>query len=142
MIKENEIKYHLLKDFKSPVSSADFISEKEDDKLCKNFGIFDDIIPLMNKNNKKIYYLKVIEKKNIINKSYQSYLNNIYTLSSSNKNINIYDHIINLETQWEKNDKLYLIFEGIKKYCSLDELIKNNLKEENIIRIKLIFQAE
>ena len=85
MSKENENKYHLLKDFKTPVSTADFISEKEDDKLYKNFGIFDDIIPLMNKNNKKIYYLKVIEKKNIINKSYQSYLNSMYTLSSLNK---------------------------------------------------------
>ena len=133
MFKENEIKYHLLKDFKTAVSSADFITEKEDVKLNKNFGIFNDIIPLMYKNNKEIYYLKIIEKKNIINKSYQHYLNNIYTLYSSNKSINIYDYIINLETQWENNDKLYLIFEGIKQYCALDELINNNITEENNI---------
>ena len=135
MFKENDIKYHLLKDFNTQVTSADFITQKDEENSIKNFGIFDDIIPLMNKNNKKIYYLKIIDKKNIINKSYQDYLNNIYTLHNSNKNINIYDYIINLETQWENKDKLYLIFEGIKKYCSLDELIKNNIKEEDILII-------
>ena len=135
MFKENEIKYYLLKDFKSIVSLADFMTDKKDDTSIKNFGIFDDIIPLMYKNNKKMYYLKIIEKSNIINKSYQSYLNNVYALHSSNKNINIYDYMINLETQWENNDKLYLIFEGIKQYCSLDDLIKNNITEENILII-------
>ena len=135
MFKENEIKYYLLKDFKSIVSLADFMTDKKDDTSIKNFGIFDDIIPLMYKNNKKMYYLKIIEKSNIINKSYQSYLNNVYALHSSNKNINIYDFMINLETQWENNDKLYLIFEGIKQYCSLDDLIKNNITEENILII-------
>ena len=135
MFKENEIKYYLLKDFKSIVSLADFMTDKKDDTSIKNFGIFDDIIPLMYKNNKKMYYLKIIEKSNIINKSYQSYLNNVYALHSSNKNINIYDFMINLETQWENSDKLYLIFEGIKQYCSLDDLIKNNITEENILII-------
>ena len=135
MFKENEIKYYLLKDFKSIVSLADFMTDKKDDTSIKNFGIFDDIIPLMYKNNKKMYYLKIIEKSNIINKSYQSYLNNVYALHSSNKNISIYDFMINLETQWENNDKLYLIFEGIKQYCSLDDLIKNNITEENILII-------
>ena len=135
MFKENEIKYYLLKDFKSIVSLADFMTDKKDDTSIKNFGIFDDIIPLMYKNNKKMYYLKIIEKSNIINKSYQSYLNNVYALHSSNKNISIYDFMINLETQLENNDKLYLIFEGIKQYCSLDDLIKNNITEENILII-------
>ena len=135
MFKENEIKYYLLKDFKSIVSLADFMTDKKDDTSIKNFGIFDDIIPLMYKNNKKMYYLKIIEKSNIINKSYQSYLNNVYALHNSNKNINIYDFMINLETQWENSDKLYLIFEGIKQYCSLDDLIKNNITEENILII-------
>ena len=135
MFKENEIKYYLLKDFKSIVSLADFMTDKKDDTSIKNFGIFDDIIPLMYKNNKKMYYLKIIEKSNIINKSYQSYLNNVYALHSSNKNISIYDFMINLETQWENSDKLYLIFEGIKQYCSLDDLIKNNITEENILII-------
>ena len=79
MFKENDIKYHLLKDFNTQVTSADFITQKDEENSIKNFGIFDDIIPLMNKNNKKIYYLKIIDKKNIINKSYQDYLNNIYT---------------------------------------------------------------
>ena len=135
MFKENEIKYYLLKDFKSIVSLADFMTDKKDDTSIINFGIFDDIIPLMYKNNKKMYYLKIIEKSNIINKSYQSYLNNVYALHNSNKNINIYDFMINLETQWENSDKLYLIFEGIKQYCSLDDLIKNNITEENILII-------
>ena len=128
----NDIKYHLLKDFKTQVSQFDFLTQKEE--VNKNFGILDDVITLMNKNNKKIYYLKIIEKKNIINISYQNILNNIYKLN----NLNIYDYIINLETQWENTDKLFLVFEAIKKYSLLDNLIKNNndnITEENILVI-------
>ena len=131
-----EIKCNLLKDFKSQVSQFDFLTQNEEPN--KNFGILDDVIPLMNKNNKKIYYLKIIDKKNIINKSYQNVLNNIYKLNNSNKNLNIYDYIINLETQWENNEKLFLVFEAIKKYSLLDNLIKNNhdnITEENILVI-------
>ena len=131
-----EIKYHLLKDFKVQVSQFDFLTQKEE--ANKNFGILDDIITLMNKNNKKMYYLKMIDKKNIINKSYQNILNNIYNLNNLNKNINIYDYIINLQTQWENNDNLFLVFEAIKKYASLNNLIINNadnITDENILVI-------
>ena len=132
----NEVKYHLLKDFKIQVSQFDFLTQEEEEN--KNFGILDDVITLMNKNNKKMYYLKIIDKKNITNKSYQNILNNIYKLNSFNKNLNIYDYIINLETQWETNYNLFLVFEAIKKYTSLNNLIKNNsdnLTEENILVI-------
>ena len=133
---ENEIKYYLLKDFKNQVSQSDFLILK--DEPGKNFGIFDDVFCLMNKNNKKIYFLKIIDKKDIINQSYQKILNIIYNLNYSNKNNNSGDYIINLQTQWEKNDKLFLIFDSIKKYSSLDDLIKNyseNITEENILLI-------
>ena len=131
-----EIKYHLLKDFKVQVSQFDFLTQKEE--ANKNLGILDDVITLMNKNNKKIYYLKIIDKKSIINKSYQNMLNNIYNLNNLNKNINIYDYIINLQTQWENNDNLFLVFEAIKKYASLNNLIINNadnITDENILVI-------
>ena len=136
MNENNEIKYYLLKDFKSQVSQFDFLSQK--DGINTNFGILDDVVTLMNKNNKKIYYLKIIEKKNIINKSFQNVLNNIYKLNNSNNNLNIYDYIINLETQWENNEKLFLVFDAVKKYSVLDNLIKNNsdiITEENILVI-------
>ena len=133
---DNDIKYNLLKDFKVQVTQFDFLTQKED--VHNNFGIFDNVISLMYKNNKKIYYLKIIEKKNLINKSYQNILNNIYKLNNLNKNINIYDYLINFETHWENNEKLFLIFDAIKKYSLLDNLIRNNndnLTEENILII-------
>ena len=143
-INENfEIKCNLLKDFKTQVSQFDFLTQKEEPN--KNFGILDEVITLMNKNNKKIYYLKAIDKKDIINKSYQSFLNAIYKLNNQNKNLNIYDYIINLETQWENNEKLFLVFEAVKKYSLLDNLIKNNSdnlteeKEGNVGDIKFKF---
>ena len=115
---DNEMKFHLMKDFQIQVSQSDFLSLKEE--LNQNFGILGDVISLMHKNNKKIYYLKTIEKKNIIHKSYQNILNIIYKLNILNNNI------INLQTQWENNEKLFLIFDGIKKYILLDNLIKND----------------
>ena len=133
---DNDIKYNLLKDFKVQVTQSDFLTQKED--VHNNFGIFDNVISLMYKNNKKKYYLKIIEKKNLINKSYQNILNNIYKLNNLNKNINIYDYLINFETHWENNEKLFLIFDAIKKYSLLDNLIRNNndnLTEENILII-------
>ena len=133
---DNDIKYNLLKDFKVQVTQSDFLTQKED--VHNNFGIFDNVISLMYKNNKKIYYLKIIEKKNLINKSYQNILNNIYKLNNLNRNINIYDYLINFETHWENNEKLFLIFDAIKKYSLLDNLIRNNndnLTEENILII-------
>ena len=136
-IKSNEYenKCYLLKDFKTKVSQNDFLSNKEETN--KNFGYLDEVTLLINKNNKKIYFAKIIEKKSIINE-YQNILNSIYKLNYSKKNINIYDYIINLETQWDDDEKIYLIFDGIKRYCLLDNLIKNNINgftEENIALI-------
>ena len=135
--KENENKYYLFKDFKVPVSQSDFLTQKEDESN-KNFGELDDVLTSMNKTNKKMYYLKTVEKKNIINKPFQNILDNIYTIYNSNKNVNIYDYMVNLETQWETNDKLFLVFDAIKNYCLLESIIKNNINnisEENILII-------
>ena len=135
--KENENKYYLFKDFKVQVSQSDFLTQKEGESN-KNFGELDDVLTSMNKSNKKMYYLKTVEKKNIINKPFQNILDNIYTIYNPNKNANIYDYIINLETQWETNDKLFLVFDAIKNYCFLDSLIKNNtnnISEENFLII-------
>ena len=135
--KENENKYYLFKDFKVQVSQSDFLTQKEGESN-KNFGELDDVLTSMNKTNKKMYYIKTVEKKNIINKPFQNILDNIYTIYNSNKNVNIYDYMINLETQWETNDKLFLVFDAIKNYCLLESIIKNNINnisEENILII-------
>ncbi len=62
-IKSNEYenKCYLLKDFKTKVSQNDFLSNKEETN--KNFGYLDEVTLLINKNNKKIYFAKIIEKK-------------------------------------------------------------------------------
>ena len=135
---ENETPAYLLKDFKVAVNQTDFMKLKEDSS--QNIGIFDDVIPLLYKNNKNIYYVKVIEKKNIINTQYQNILNQIYKINNKqkNKNINVYDYILNLQTHWEDTERLFLVFSGIKRYTSLGNLLKNhskNLTEENIIAI-------
>ena len=135
---ENETPAYLLKDFKVAVNQTDFMKLKEDSS--QNIGIFDDVIPLLYKNNKNIYYVKVIEKKNIINTQYQNILNQIYKINNKQKNtnINVYDYILNLQTHWEDNERLFLVFSGIKRYTSLGNLLKNhskNLTEENIIAI-------
>ena len=136
---DNDIPSHLKKDFKIPVNSADFMKLKDDQN--RNLGFFDDVMALLYKNNKNIYYVKAIEKKNIINDSYQNILNQIYSLNNNklnNKNINIFDYIINLETHWEDTERLFLVFEGIKKYSLLESILKNhskNITEENIITI-------
>ena len=135
--KENENKYYLFKDFKVQVSQSDFLTQKEGESN-KNFGELDDVLTSMNKTNKKMYYIKTVEKKNIINKPFQNILDNIYTIYNSNKNVNIYDYMINLETQWETNDKLFLVFDAIKNYCLLESIIKNNINnisEENFLII-------
>jgi len=131
---------HLLKDFKTQVSQSDFVRLK--DEPSKNLGFFDEVFSLLNKNNKNLYYVKAIDKKQgIINNSYMSILNSIYKLKDENqkiKNINIYDYIINLQTHWEDNDRLFLVFNGIKRYTLFENLIKNhseNITEENIIAI-------
>ena len=136
---DNETPCHLLKDFKVPVNQTDFMKLKEEPS--QNIGFFDDIMPLLYKNNKNIYYVKVIEKKNILNGQYKNILNQIYKLNNNklkNKNINIYDYILNLQTHWEDTERLFLVFSGIKRYSLLENLLKHNtenITEENIIQI-------
>ena len=137
---ENNIPSNLLKDFKTQVSQNDFVRLK--DEPNKSLGFFDEVFSLLYKNNKTLYYVKAIDKKKgIINNSYMDTLNTIYKLSDyleKIKNINIYDYIINLQTHWEDNDRLFLVFNGIKRYTLFENLIKNhseNITEENIIAI-------
>ena len=131
---------NLLKDFKTQVSQSDFVRLK--DEPNKNLGFFDEVFSLLYKNNKTLYYVKAIDKKNnIISNSYMSVLNTIYKLNNYNqksRGINIYDYIINLQTHWEDNDRLFLVFNGIKRYTLFENLIKNHseeITEENIIAI-------
>ena len=137
---ENNIPSNLLKDFKTQVSQNDFVRLK--DEPNKSLGFFDEVFSLLYKNNKTLYYVKAIDKKKgIINNSYMDTLNTIYKLSDyleKIKNINIYDYIINLQTHWEDNERLFLVFNGIKRYTLFENLIKNhseNITEENIIAI-------
>ena len=128
---------HLLNDFKEPVTGNDFLKSKDDPS--KNFGFFEDVRSLLYRKNKTIYYVKAIEKKNIINPSYQMILNNIYKLNNDNlenKNINIFDFIVKLQTHWEDNEHLFLVFEAIKKFTLFENLLKNNsgqITEENLL---------
>ena len=137
---ESDIQSNLLKDFKTQVSQSDF--ERLKDEPNKNLGFFDEVFSLLYKNNKTLYYVKAIDKKqSIINNSYLSILNTIYKLNNYNqksRGVNIYDYIINLQTHWEDNDRLFLVFNGIKRYTLFENLIKNHsedITEENIIAI-------
>ena len=137
---ENDIPCHLLKDFKVPVCQNDFVKMKDDSN--KNLGFFDEVMSLLYKNTKTIYYVKAIDKKDIINESYKDFLNQIYKLNNNNFNNNnynnIFDYIINLETHWEDNERLFLVFEGIKRYSQFENLLKNHseyITEEHIIKI-------
>ena len=66
-------------------------------------------------------------------------LNNIYKLNNDNlenKNINIFDFIVKLQTHWEDNEHLFLVFEAIKKFTLFENLLKNNsgqITEENLL---------
>lgn len=137
MSNDNETPCNLLKDFKIQVSQNDFVKLKDDQ--TKNLGFFDDVISLVYKNNKTLYYVKAIDKKDIINNSYQEILNTIYKLNNNQqKNKNIFDFIINLQTQWEDKERLFLVFDGIKRYTLFENLLKNhskNITEENIMII-------
>ena len=131
--KDIETQLHLQKDFKVQVSLNDFIGRK--DTQPKNLGFFDDILTLLYKDNKTSYYIKIIDKKNIINNSYKTILNMNYNINQSN---HIDDYIINLETHWEDNERLFLVFEGIKRYTLLENLLKkhsSNITEENLFII-------
>ena len=135
-----DIPCHLLKDFRNPVNQNDFMKLKENPN--KKLGIFDDVMSLLYKKNKNIYYVKAIEKKNIIDSLYQNILNQIYKInidkSRSKNNTNIFNYILNLQTHWEDDERLFLVFSGIKKYTLLENLLKNHseyITEENIICI-------
>lgn len=137
---ESDNQSNLLKDFKTQVSQSDFVRLK--DEPNKNLGFFDEVFSLLYKNNKTLYYVKAIDKKkSIINNSYLSILNTIYKLNNYNqksRGVNIYDYIINLQTHWEDNDRLFLVFNGIKRYTLFENLIKNHsedITEEHIIAI-------
>ena len=136
---DKDIPSHLIKDFRNPVNQNDFMKLKDDPN--KKLGIFDEVMSLLYKKNKSIYYVKAIQKKNIINSSYQNILNQIYRLridKPRSKNVNIYDYILNLQTHWDDEERLFLVFSGIKKYTLLENLLKNhseNISEDNIICI-------
>ena len=136
---EDEIPSNLLKDFKVPVCQNDFLKLKDDSN--KTLGFFDEVMSLLYKNTKSIYYVKAVEKKKIINEAYKDILNKIYKLNNNNcnnKNMNIFDYILNLETHWEDSERIFLVFEGIKRYCQFENLLKNysqHITEEHIIKI-------
>ena len=134
---DNNKPYNFQKDFNGPVKGNDFLKLKDDQS--KNLGFFDDVKTLLYKKNKKIYYVKGIEKKKLINSSYQKVLNYIYKINNDkSKNINVFDFIINLQTNWEENEQIFLVFDGIQKYTLFENLLKNNsqnITEENIIII-------
>ena len=122
---------HLAKDFKGKVTAHDFIGSR--DIESKHIGYFDNIQTVLYKENKNVYYIQAIDKEKIIDiKNLQKYLNINYN------NDNFDDYILNLETQYEENGKLFLVFEGIKRYTSLEKFLKkhaNNINEDNLIVI-------
>jgi serine/threonine protein kinase len=125
----NESPLNLQKEFKVQVSLSDFIGRKDTEP--KTLGFFNDILTLLYKANQTSYYIKIIDKKNIINNSFISILNINYSLQ-------IYDYMLNLETHWEDNERLYLVFEGIKRYTTLENLIKrhaNDITEDHLLII-------
>ena len=120
--------------FKVQVNIKDFIGSQK--MNSKNLGFFDDVQTLLYKENKNVFYVKTINKKNIIDKNYQRILNINYNVFNSDRNILKY--ILNLETQFEDNENLFLVFEGIQKYTSLEIYLKehsSNITEENLIVI-------
>ena len=128
------ISLHLMKDFNNPVGLKDFIGRK--DTKPKKLGLLDDIMTLLYKKTKTTYYIKVINKKDIINDTYLSILNHNY----NNKNLcpHIDKYVINLETHFEDKERIFLVFEGIKRYCTLESLLRKqekNITEENILTI-------
>ena len=127
----NAYPQNLQKDFKTPVSLSDFIGRKDTEP--KTLGFFDNILTLLYKANNTSYYIKIIDKKNIINNSYITILNFNYT-------IQIFDYMLNLETHWEDYERLYLVFEGIKRYTTLENLIKKHANEITEEQLLIIFR--
>jgi len=123
-----------LQSFKVQVNIKDFIGSPNIEP--KNLGFFDDVQTLLYKENKNAFYIKTINKKNIIDKNYQRILNINYDIFNSKGHIGKYT--LNLETQCEDNENLFLVFEGIKRYTSLEKYLKkhsSNITEENLIII-------
>ena len=125
----------IISESKNRLTQNDFL--KINDETNKNFGFLDEVIPLMYKNNKSIYYMKIIDKADIIsNNSYQNIINLIYSINNDKQKNKNNDYMINLQAYWEDNEKLFLVFDGIKRYSLLEKFLKNksgNITEENII---------
>ena len=140
VLSENDTNHkanNIINDSKNRLTQNDFLKISEETN--KNFGFLDEVIPLMYKNNKSIYYMKIIDKKSITpNNSYQNIISLIYTINNDKQKNKNNDYMINLQTYWEDNEKLFLVFDGIKRYSSLEKFLKNkseNITEENIIII-------
>ena len=113
----------LSKDIKVKVATSDFIGSHDIEP--KNIGYFDNMQTLLYKANKSVYFIKAIDKDKIIDKKECQNILNI------NYNNHKDDYTLNLETQYEENDKLFLVFEGIKKYLSFEKFLKKNSKYIN-----------
>ena len=140
VLSENDTNHkanNIINDSKNRLTQNDFLKISEETN--KNFGFLDEVIPLMYKNNKSIYYMKIIDKKSITpNNSYQNIISLIYTINNDKQKNKNNDYMINLQTYWEDNEKLFLVFDGIKRYSLLEKFLKNkseNITEENIIII-------
>ena len=126
---EDSIKNHLLKDFMVKVNKNDFERPKE--YIAKNFGYLGDVVKLYYKKKRDVmYFLKIFQKSNLRKGIYGNKIDVIfetsahYKLNSNDKSRDIYDYIINLQTAWEDESRLFLIFDGIKRYKTLEYLLK------------------
>ena len=137
------IKNHLLKDFSNEVNKNDF--ERPIEYISKNFGYLGDVIRLYYKKKQDVmYFLKIFPKTNLRKEVYANKIDLIfeksayYKLNDYDKSMGIYDYIINLQTAWEDETRLFLIFDGIKRYNTLEYLLKKNINtitEDNILII-------
>lgn len=132
--KFNIISLNLMKDFREQVNIHDFIGKK--DIQPKNIGYLNDMMTLLNKKNKKSYFIKVINKKDIIDDMYVNILN--YNYNSKNINSSIDEYLVNLQTHFEDKKRIFLVFDAIKRYIPLETLLKKhakNITEEHILII-------
>ena len=77
-----------MKDFQEQVNIHDFIGKK--DIQPKNIGYLNDMMTLLYKKTKKSYFIKVINKKDIIDELYVKILNFNYNSKNINSNIDDY----------------------------------------------------
>lgn len=142
---EENIEPKFRKDFKNYIKISDLAIPSEDYNT-KNFGCLGELIKVQYKINNKVYFLKVIKEEEIkkdfndINyKDYKEVLNTIYKTTGNDAQGNDNSEIlIDLQTHWEEDKKLILIFKGVKMYMILGECIKKcykNLTEDIIIKI-------